>query len=177
MITFVPLQEKHFQLLLKWLETPHVKEWWDQDINWTPELIEKRYSNYVQGFKRLTLGEQVIEKPMHAFIINYDKVDIGCIQYYNKYDFPPELGYSTLELPESCAAIDWYIGELDYIGKGIGSQALSMFLNEFVFQTFENAFTDSETANVAAIRAYEKVGFKKIKEENGVTLMIKANSR
>nr|WP_250296957.1 hypothetical protein [Wolbachia endosymbiont of Oedothorax gibbosus] len=67
-ITFKALKEEHFLLLLKWLETPHVKLWWDADINWTPELIEKKYSNYVKGFKRLKLKTQIIEKPMHAFI-------------------------------------------------------------------------------------------------------------
>ncbi|MDE5066702.1 GNAT family N-acetyltransferase [Wolbachia endosymbiont of Drosophila leontia] len=173
-ITFKALKEEHFLLLLKWLETPHVKLWWDADINWTPELIEKKYSNYVKGFKRLKLETQIIEKPMHAFIINCDGVDIGYIQYYNKHDFPPEQGYDTSELPESCAAIDWYIGELDYVGKGIGPQALNIFLNEFVFKVSENAFVDPDTANVRAIRVYEKVGFKKIRESNGTILMIKA---
>ncbi|MGL9779560.1 acetyltransferase [Wolbachia pipientis] len=170
-ITFKALKEEHFLLLLKWLETPHVKKWWDADINWTPELIEKKYSNIS---KRLKLKTQIIEKPMHAFIINCDGVDIGYIQYYNKHDFLPEQGYDTSELPESCAAIDWYIGELDYVGKGIGPQALNIFLNEFVFKVSENAFVDPDTANVRAIRVYEKVGFKKIRESNGTILMIKA---
>jgi aminoglycoside 6'-N-acetyltransferase len=170
-ITFKALKEEHFLLLLKWLETPHVKKWWDADINWTPELIEKKYSNIS---KRLKLKTQIIEKPMHAFIINCDGVDIGYIQYYNKHDFLPEQGYDTSELPESCAAIDWYIGELDYVGKGIGPQALNIFLNEFVFKVSENAFVDPDTANVRVIRVYEKVGFKKIRESNGTILMIKA---
>ncbi len=40
-ITFVPLVKSHFLLLIKWLQTAHVRLWWDQDIKWTPELIEK----------------------------------------------------------------------------------------------------------------------------------------
>ncbi len=117
---------------------------------------------------------QIIEKPMYAFIINCDAVDIGYIQYYNRQDFPPEQGYDTSELPESCAAIDWYIGELNYVGKGVGSQALNIFLNKFVFKVYENAFVDPGIANVCAIRVYEKVGFKKIMESNSAILMIKA---
>jgi aminoglycoside 6'-N-acetyltransferase len=31
-IAFAPLNESHLSLLLYWLETPHVKLWWDQDI-------------------------------------------------------------------------------------------------------------------------------------------------
>lgn len=173
-ITFKALKEEHFSLLLKWVETHHIKKWWDADINWTPELIEKKYSNYVKGFKRLKSKTQIIEKPMHAFIINCDGVDIGYIQYYNKHDFPPEQVYDTLELPESCAAIDWYIGELNYVGKGVGSQALNIFLNKFVFKVYENAFVDPGIANVCAIRVYEKVGFKKIMESDSAILMIKA---
>ncbi|WCR57620.1 GNAT family N-acetyltransferase [Wolbachia endosymbiont of Ctenocephalides felis wCfeJ] len=175
-ITFKALSAEHFLLLLKWLRTPHVKKWWDKDINWTLELIQKKYNTYVKGFKHLELKAQVIEKPMHAFIINCDGVDIGYIQYYNKHDFPPEQGYNTLLLPESCAAIDLYIGELDYIGKQIGPQVLDVFLNELVFKTFENAFVDPDTSNIRAICAYEKVGFRKIRESNGITLMIKART-
>jgi len=173
-ITFKALKEEHFSLLLKWVEMPHIKKWWDTDINWTQELIEKKYSNYVKGFKRLKFKTQIIEKPMHGFIINCDGVDIGYIQYYNKHDFPPEQGYDTSELPESCASIDWYIGEHDYVGKGIGTQALNIFLNKFVFKVYENAFVDPDTGNVRAIHVYEKIGFKKIMESDSAILMIKA---
>ncbi|WP_395461712.1 GNAT family N-acetyltransferase [Wolbachia endosymbiont (group A) of Therophilus tumidulus] len=174
-IAFSPLQKKHFSLLLKWLETPHIKKWWDPNINWTLKLIQKKYSTYVKRFKRLELKSQIIEKPMYAFIINYDGIDIGYIQCYNKSDFPPERGYSTLLLPESCAAIDLYIGELDYVGKQIGPQVLDVFLNEFVFKIFENAFVDPDAANIHAIRTYEKAGFKKIKEENNTVFMVKTS--
>ncbi|WP_341814613.1 hypothetical protein [Wolbachia endosymbiont (group A) of Chalcis sispes] len=47
-ITFKALKEEHFLLLLKWLETPHVKRWWDADINWTPELIEKNMTTMLK---------------------------------------------------------------------------------------------------------------------------------
>jgi len=174
---FKLLKREHFPLLLKWLETPHVKKWWDSDINWTLELIEKKYSSYTKGFKHLVLETQIIKKPMHAFIINFNNVDIGYIQYYDRYDFPPEQGYDILNLPESCAAIDWYIGELNYIGKGIGTQALSIFFNEFVLKDFKNASVDPDTTNIGAIRVYEKVGFKKVKENNGITLMVIARKQ
>lgn len=50
-ITFTPLAESNFPLLQKWLETPHVKAWWDQDVKWTPELIQEKYRDYVEGYK------------------------------------------------------------------------------------------------------------------------------
>jgi aminoglycoside 6'-N-acetyltransferase len=173
---FEKLGKEHFPLLLKWLEAPHVKKWWDRDIKWTPELIEKKYSDYVKGFKRLKLETQVIEKPIDAFIINDNKVDIGYIQYYDKQDFPPEQGYDTSWIPEGCAAIDWYIGELDYIGQGIGSKVLNMFLSELVFKVFPGAFVDPNVANIAAIRVYENVGFRVVKKDKGLTMMIKLDT-
>src|SRR5258708_341808 len=92
-ITFKPLQKSHFSLLLKWLAMPYVKAWWDQEVHWTPELIQEKYDSYVEGVKCLTLPHQVIEKPLHAFIICVDEKEIGYIQYYSAYDFPREQGY------------------------------------------------------------------------------------
>jgi len=56
-ITFKPLQETHFPLLLKWLETPHVKQWWDEDVVWTLELIKE---NMAVTFKdsRLSMARE-----------------------------------------------------------------------------------------------------------------------
>lgn len=128
-IAFEALKKKHFPLLLRWLKMPRVKKWWDKDVNWTMELIEEKYSSYTKGFKCITLETQVIEKPMHAFIISYNGVDIGYIQYYNKHDFQSEQDYDISCLPKNLAAFDWYIGELEYVGKGIGSKVLSLFLS------------------------------------------------
>lgn len=169
-ITFAKLQKIHFPLLLKWLYTPHVRAWWDQNVDWTAELIEKKYTAYTEGFK--ILGN--IKKPMHAFIIEVDRVPVGYIQYYNKYDFVPEQGYSVEGLPESLAAIDFYIGEEEHLGKGIATQALTDFLSSYVFKKFDACFVDPDTANKAAIRTYEKAGFRAVKQipELAVTWMV-----
>lgn len=53
-ITFEPLAESYFSLLLKWLEAPHVKAWWDWDVTWTPELIPEKFGSYVKGYQPVT---------------------------------------------------------------------------------------------------------------------------
>ena len=177
-ITFVPLAESHFPLLLKWLETPHVKAWWDQDVKWTPELIREKYGNYVKGYKSLKLQDQAIDKPVNAFIVAVDDALIGYIQTYNPHDFPTEPVYDP-GLPTSCAGLDWYIGELEFTGKGIGTTALLQFMEEYVFPTYELVIVDPETANTAAIRVYGKAGFKikKLVKNGAITLMLKEQSR
>ncbi|APR97736.1 GNAT family N-acetyltransferase [Wolbachia endosymbiont of Folsomia candida] len=173
-ITFKKLAKEHFPLLLKWLEALHVKKWWSKNIKWTPELIEKKYGNYIKGFKRLELATEVIEKPIYAFIITINGVDAGYIQCYDQEDFPPEKGYDTSWIPKgSTAVIDWYIGEPNYLGQGISSEVLNLFLGAFVFKVFDDAFVDPDTRNILAVHVYEKIGFRKLRDVCGVTFMVK----
>lgn len=156
-ITFTSLQESHFPLLLKWLEMPHVKAWWDKDISWTAELIHQKHYDRIHGNQDST-------KPVHGFIILHDNTQIGYIHYYNVHDdeWESELGAAGGALPDSCAGVDLYIGELEFIGKGLGSKALEQFVNEHVFPKFEYAFVDPNPINTSAIKAYSKAGFHKI---------------
>jgi aminoglycoside 6'-N-acetyltransferase len=165
-LKFISLAFDHFPLLLKWLETPHVKIWWDSQLEWTPELIQKKYEPYLNG-----------SNLMDAYVFSVENNPIGYIQYYNKHDFPREHDYA-MELPESCAAIDWYIGEPEFIGRGIGPKALELFLDKHVFPNFDTVFVDPDTANTSAIRAYEKIGFTTISKTNDekVTLMLKTKN-
>ena len=48
-ITFELLHESHFPLLLKWLETPHVKKWWDQDVKYTMDLVKEKFGKDIHG--------------------------------------------------------------------------------------------------------------------------------
>ncbi len=168
-ITFKSLIEKDFSLLLKWLETPHVKAWWDRDVIWTPELIEEKFGSYIEGYKL----EDGIRKEMLAYTIEIDDTPIGYIQVYNVHDFPREDDIDVSDLPKATAAFDWYIGDADYVGKGYGAKILEAFLNQMIFPKYESVFVDSETANKAAIRSYEKVGFKTIKTTQDTTWMVK----
>ena len=174
-ITFKPLEKSHFPLLLKWLESPPVKAWWDQDVHWTPELIEEKFSSYVQGFKPLARVDPVIEKPIHAFVMCIDDQEVGYIQYYNVYDFPREQGDEITGLPQSLASLDVFIGEEGWTARGIGPLLIEAFLKEHVFVEFDACFVDPDTVNERAIRAYEKAGFKKVKtiKDGTITWMIK----
>tara|TARA_Y100000992_G_C21186583_1_gene453468 strand:+ start:603 stop:752 length:150 start_codon:yes stop_codon:yes gene_type:complete len=42
-ISFKPLSVAHFENLLKWLQQPHVKKWWDTDVNYTKEAIQEKF--------------------------------------------------------------------------------------------------------------------------------------
>jgi aminoglycoside 6'-N-acetyltransferase len=155
-ITFEPLSRAHFPLLFKWLKTPHVKAWWDQDMQWTPTLIQEKYESYVRGYKI----HNDTARPIKAYIIHADTAPVGYIQYYNAYDFPrakPLIG-----LPDNLAAFDMFIGEEHYLCKNIGSRALTLFFTLIAQGTYTHVFADPDSANIGALKTYEKAGMQHI---------------
>lgn len=160
MITFLSLDDSHFPLLLKWLETPYVKEGWHARKSWTPQQIQEKYDSYIQGYR---VDESGNPRPLQAYVIYDQEVPIGYIQAYDVRDFPRDYSCNLGDLPLRCAALDFYIGEPEYLGKGIGAQALELFLKDYIFPHFKAAFVDPEVTNTRAIQTYEKAGFKKIK--------------
>jgi len=157
-ITFKLLREADFPLLLKWLEAPHVKAWWDRDIKWTSALIQEKYENYVKGYKL----ENSVRKAISAHIIYVDMTAVGYIQIYNAYDF--SRSKLLTGLPISLAAFDVLIGEVSYLKQNIGSRAIIQFLKEYAC-SYTHVFADPDKNNISAIRTYEKSGFKKVTEQ------------
>ena len=138
---------------MKWLEEPHVKAWWDQEIQWTPNLIQEKYGSYVKGYKL----ENSVTKPISAYIICVDEIPIGYIQLYNAYDFARTIPLTGL--PSNLAAFDVFIGEKRFLNKGIGCKAIDQFLKEYA-SSYSHIFTDPDSTNSTAIKTYKKAGFK-----------------
>lgn len=152
-ISFRSLSESDFPLLLKWLETPHVKAWWDKDVLWSIDKVEKKYLDYVFHYK-IEKGEK---KSIFAYIIELEGAAVGYIQYYDARDFLtiPE-GRS---IPENTASIDLYIGEQSALKKGVGSKALLQLMNDKVFNQFDAALVTPDIKNHGAIACYQRAGF------------------
>lgn len=167
-ITFAPLAESHFPLLLKWLETPHVKKWWDQDVAYTMDLVREKYISYIKGYKLIN-GAQ---KPIQGFIIHNNQDPVGYIQIYNAYDFPRSK--SLFGLPENLGAFDIFIGEAAALQQGLGSKAILEFL-KLHGNPYTHIFADPDINNLSAIKCYAKAGFKRVSEQQdtGEVWMIK----
>lgn len=175
-LCFKQLNSRHFPLLLAWLNSPHVQEFWDRGEVWTKEKIEEKYGSYVDGFKKV----KNVKLPIQALIIYCDNQPIGYIQVYNAFHFPRE-GYNlsdalkdTVFNKGNLAAIDLYIAVSEYVGKGIGPAVITQFLKEYVWSDFEGCLVDPDKINQRAIRAYEKAGFIKVSDiiNDKVTVMI-----
>lgn len=160
-ISFKPLVYGHLPTLQQWLESPHVKAYWDRDIDWTDQLILDKYGTYIEGYKMV----DGIKLPLEAFIIYLGSLPIGYLQLYDARLFPRD-NYDLNHLlsktsfgKSKMAAIDIFLGDVNVIGKGIGSFAMRRFLDEHVWKCFECCLVDPDKDNIRAIKAYEKAGF------------------
>jgi RimJ/RimL family protein N-acetyltransferase len=147
-ITFRKLQMDDLVLMHAWLNSPHVSRWYGSG-DYTFEQIFEKYAPRIRG-----------ETPVHPNIILHAGDPIGYIQTYRISDHPyynVHVGADT-----HTAGVDLFIGQADFLHKGYGTAALRKFLEEVVFtdESFTSCVVGPEPDNKAAIRCYEKVGFK-----------------
>jgi len=69
-----------------------------------------------------------------------------------------------LGLPKNLGAFDCFIPEEKYLNRNLGSKAILEFIN-INGSKYSHILAESSSDNVAAIKPYEKVGFKKIAEQ------------
>lgn len=151
MITFQSLKKKHLPLLCRWLNTSHVNEWYGEQRSWTLEDVEKKY---------LPRFHNTTSKPIFCFIICQNEDPIGFIQYYNAYDYLRDQDLKIDALPSNLAALDFYIGESNALGRGLGSKILQQFLTSHIKPHYTACLVDPALHNSKAIHVYEKAGFK-----------------
>ena len=149
---FRPLARGDLPLLHRWLNTPHVHRWWASDGSpQTSEAVAAEYGPQTTG-----------EEPTAGFLICYGDTPIGFIQWYYLRDYPD---YAAQIGVEGAAGIDLFIGEEAYVHRGLGTHILRMFLRDVIFAApgVRACVIGPDETNTAAIRAYEKAGFRYLK--------------
>lgn len=115
-ITFEPLHESHFPLLLKWLDTSYVKKWWDQDVTYTLALVKEKFGKHTHG---IALSKNSNHRT-YSYIICLDREMIGYIQTYNAHVFAYENGLDLSAISGSVCGVDLFIADSKYLHKGMG---------------------------------------------------------
>jgi aminoglycoside 6'-N-acetyltransferase len=159
-IGFYPLKVENFPLMAIWLNEPDVHKWWGEGKQWSLQDVKLKYATYTKQYKEQK-GER---KSIYPYVITFHDKEIGYIQYYDAHDFPREDGDRLVELLKPLAAIDLFIGDPNFIRKGLGGVILDEFIIRFVWNRFDSCFVDPDLENKAAIRAYQKADFHGIKE-------------
>lgn len=135
-----PATPEDLPLLQRWDEAPHVvasdpnDDWgWEQELLRNPDWREQ-------------------------LIAEVDGRPIGFIQII---DPAREDSHYWGECPEGLRAIDIWIGEEDYLGRGFGTQMMRLALARcFADPSVEAVIIDPLADNVRARRFYERLGFR-----------------
>lgn len=140
--------DSNYKLMYKWCSYEFIYEWFEQRKLSYREIVDKYQ-------KKLLLGKQKL------FIINYNNKAIGYVQIY-LYD-------DILSNYNNVYEYDVFIGEVDYLSKGIGTEIVN-YINEYIFKNLlgDGIILRVCKRNVRALKCYWKCGFKIIKEYDDV---------
>ncbi len=145
------MEPDDLRLMHEWLQRPHVRRWFtDRE---TYEEVEQRYLPRIEG-----------ETPTDMYIALLDEQPIGFVQTYLVAHYPD---YAALVgAVEGDAGMDLSIGEEELTGKGFGTEIIRRFVKEIVFASPEtkSCVADPDVRNPASIRAFEKAGFRIVRE-------------
>ncbi len=148
-ISFGELRGSDLSLMHRWLNAPHVKRWWYAEGSSYKEIEE----HYLPG-----IGGRDATK---LFLILHENKPIGFVQAY-RISAEDDAVYASLVDIENSVGVDLFIGDPEYLYRGLGRHIIRRFLSDHVFSDpeIEVCVIGPEPKNAAAIRAYEKAGFR-----------------
>lgn len=151
-IAFRPLRHEDLPLLHEWMTRPHVRRWWEEG-DWPYERFASEYRRYVDG-------EDAAD--VRPYVVLVEGEPAGYIQSYDAYAWEELRGVA--EIAPGTAGIDILIADPGRIHRGLGPRIIARFLAAIVFATpgVTTCVIDPAPANHAAIRAYEKCGFRHV---------------
>ncbi|QFT34805.1 Aminoglycoside N(6')-acetyltransferase type 1 [Labrenzia sp. THAF82] len=157
MISFRPVTMEDLPLLSDWMARPHWREWWGDP---TEEL----------GYVREMLTGQDTTRP---YFFQIDGKETGYIQvWFIKDQKNTEWveDYPWLELlPDEAVGVDLSIASAADLSKGIGTRVLSAFVEKLRREGYDRIIIDPDPANLRAVNAYRKAGFREIEDLLGRT--------
>jgi aminoglycoside 6'-N-acetyltransferase len=140
---FRPMSVADLPMVRRWLEAPHVAQWWrDPDEQFA------------------LVSEDLNHSAMDQFVVTADDRPFAYLQCYDPTAWSNN-GLGTH--PLGTRGIDQFIGEPDMIDRGHGSALIRSFVDDLLKKGTPRVVTDPDPANLRAVRAYEKAGFQKIR--------------
>ncbi|HWD65376.1 MAG TPA: GNAT family N-acetyltransferase [Solirubrobacteraceae bacterium] len=143
---FRELRREDLPILSSWRSSEHVARWWGE-----PADLETEYFGTAD--------------PVDYFVALRDGRPIGLVQHYRWADFPGEaesIGATADEI-----SIDYFLGDANLIGAGLGPAMLEAFLDQVVRPgSARGVRLDVAEANRRSWRCLEKLGFRR--EQEGV---------
>ena len=135
-------RDEDIGLYKKWLYTTHVAKWYHEPLDWIDE-IEKRNSEFLW---------------LHHYIVEYEDKPIGFCQFYEYYN-SGETWNGNIDV-DGTYSIDYMIGELNYLGKGLGKQIIRALVSKISYHNnAKRIIVQPEKENKASCGVLQSCGF------------------
>lgn len=152
-LTFSPLEPEQIELVLEWLQRPHVAEWFHGEGLKTTILEMEKFARN--------------ETSIYDFWVSFcDGIPFGLLMTSKlSEEEASDNGsyFSKWAKGENMHTLDLLIGDTRFLGKGLSTS----MIREFIEQKLSYAdiiFIDPEASNKKAIHVYEKAGFQKLEK-------------
>ena len=126
-------------LVRRWLEQPHVAQWWGNP--------DAQFALVSEDLDHPAMDQFIVAMQVHSFA------------YLQCYDPAAWSDNGLGAQPNGTRGIDQFIGEADMIDRGHGSALIRAFVDGLFSAGTPRVVTDPDPANTRAVRAYEKAGF------------------
>jgi len=119
-----------------------VSVWWNEHFDLAS--LEAKYGPGIDG-----------SEPIHVYIIQYEGVPIGWIQWYRWRDFPEHA--IRLGVDHRSAGIDLAIGEIEMTGRGLGPTVIREFGTNYIFvnRDLGAIVADPSVSNLNSVSAFK----------------------
>lgn len=140
--------DEDYQLLVKWYQTPQVKEFFHPQIKNLRQAKEKYHPRIIG------------KVPIIPYIVEADGKAMGYVQTQ-----PIVEGFEKYDISEynNPFMIDLFIGESEYLGKRFGTKIVKKTVDLLFEQNADVIVLETMCKNKKALLCYEKCNAKKIK--------------
>jgi RimJ/RimL family protein N-acetyltransferase len=143
-IVFALAEPKARSMIEDWVTRPHISQWLHG------EGLENTLSSLVQFFEGPSEFQHWIA---------YDN-DIAFGYLLTSEVDPDDEEVSSIEFAgREAITLDVFICEPEYLGRGIGSEMIKVFLKTH-FSHVSDVLIDPEVTNMRAVHVYKKIGFR-----------------
>ena len=154
-ITFKDSTVEDCKMIRNWIKTNEfLKHWYYLDKTPRISTLERK------------MAKKLNEPKTKAKIVLVDNNSIGYIQSY------PVDGCGAwankVRVADNMVSIDYFIGDINYIHKGIGSKMILEYIEQVIKNEneYKVAMISPDPENKASCRCVEKCGFKYVKTVN-----------
>jgi RimJ/RimL family protein N-acetyltransferase len=146
-----PMTPGDFHDVSRWVNEPHVARWWTEFNSAGHRTLDQVQAHYGPALRG--------EDPTRLWVWEVNGRSVGFCQDYRISDYPE---YALLTSRVDAIGFDYALGEPAFVGRGLGTSLLWVFLRDIVWPAYPAAlefFAAPDHRNAASLRVLAKLGF------------------